>query len=197
MTLKRKTTAEASPKVLSPGEKSVMDKVIALGTPLGDWDVETDHLIQAMRSNSFAPHDDYSDLFSYLHALVNSSLIQWFLQTTHPTMKELDIESAPIAKISDAEQSPFIRLIDQILEAKSADPEADTSELDESIDWLVYDLYDLTDEETAVVSDYFWDGDMSQEEEDAALVKWIQEGITGEYVSREVVMETLRNPNGD
>ncbi len=140
----------------------------------------------------------------YLCAVMNSTLVCWIFQQLAPTSgmgtsrwKKVYIENIPIPKIAAAEQRPFIRLVDQILEAKAADPDADTSELEESIDWLVYDLYDLTDEETAIIADYFWDGDMTQEEEDSALVKWIQEGITGEYLSREVIMETLRNPNGD
>lgn len=171
-----------------------MDKVNTLGTPIGDWDIETDRLIQAMRSNAFASQDNDSDLFKYLYASVNSSLIQWFLETTHSTVKELDIESAPIPKIPADEQRPFIRLVDQILEAKADDPDADTSELEESIDWLVYDLYDLTDEETAIIADYFWDGDMTQEEEDAVFVRMMEEELakTDERVSVEEIRQILR-----
>ena len=184
---------EAPPNILSPEEKSIMDKVNTLGTPLGDWSVETDRLVQAMRANAFTSHDDDTDLLKYLHALVNSSLVQWFLQTTHPTLKEPDIESAPIPKIPTVEQRPFIRLVDQILEAKAADSDADTSELEESIDWLVYDLYDLTDEETAIIADYFWDGDMTQEEEDAVFVKMMEEALEEEgFVSVEEIMAILR-----
>lgn len=185
---------EASPNLLSPSEKSVMDKINALGTPLGDWDIETDRLIQAMRTNAFTSQDSNTDLLKYLYALVNSSLIQWFLQTTHPTMKELDVESAPIPKITAAEQRSFIKLVDKILEAKAADPDADTSKLEESIDWLVYDLYDLTDEETADIADYFWDGDMTQEEEDAVFVRMMEEELakTDERVSVEEIREILR-----
>ena len=185
---------EASPRVLSPSEKSVMDKINALGTPLGDWDIEIDRFTQAMRTNAFTSQDSDTDLLKYLHALVNSSLIQWFLQKTHPTMKEFDIESAPIPKIPAAEQRPFIQLVDQILEAKAADPDADTSELEESIDWLVYDLYDLTDEETADIADYFWDGYMTQEEEDAVFVRMMEEELakTDERVSVEEIRQILR-----
>ena len=42
-------------------------------------------------------------------------------------------------------------LVDQILDAKQADPEADTSSLENEIDKLVYELYDLTSEEIAIV----------------------------------------------
>ena len=41
--------------------------------------------------------------------------------------------------------------MERILEAKAADPDADTSELEREIDRLVYALYGLTEEETAAV----------------------------------------------
>ena len=84
---------------------------------------------------------------------------RWFL---------LHAGSIPIPKISASEQHPFIQLVDDILKAKAADPNADISELEEKIDWLVYDLYGLSDEETAEVADFFWNGPLNEEEEDAA-----------------------------
>ena len=193
MILNREAITEASPKVLSLLEKSVMDKMSALGTPLVDWDVETDCLVESMRANAFTSCGSDSDLFKYLYAIIDSSLIRWFLQSPRSPMKEGEIELAPIPKITPAEQRPFIRIVDEILKAKAADPDADTSELEESIDWLVYDLYDLTDEETAVIADYFWEGEMSQEEEDAAFVKMMEEASKEEgFVSREEIMAILR-----
>ncbi|MYA62809.1 MAG: hypothetical protein F4X94_09585 [Dehalococcoidia bacterium] len=193
MTLDSQTAAETPPRVLSSQAKIIMDKVNALGTPLRDWDVEIEGLIQAIRANDFTSHGSDSDLFKHLYATLNSSLVRWFLQSPHPPMKKRVVESAPIPEVTPAQQRPFIKLVDQILEAKSADPDADTSELEESIDWLVYDLYDLTDEETAIVADYFWDGDMTQEEEDAAFVKMMEEASKEEgFVSREEIMAILR-----
>jgi hypothetical protein len=61
------------------------------------------------------------------------------------------VERIPIPKLSAARQRPFVRLVDRILEAKATDPDADTSELEAEIDRLVYDLYGLTEEETAAV----------------------------------------------
>ena len=77
----------------------------------------------------------------------------------------------------------------------SADADADTSYLEWDIDRLVYDLYGLTEEEDTAIGRSL--GLTRQtEEEEAALFKWILEGRTGEYVSKEAVMETLRNPHG-
>jgi hypothetical protein len=48
-------------------------------------------------------------------------------------------------------QQPFISLVDQILEAKAKDPHADTSALEAEIDQMVYTLYGLTPDESAIV----------------------------------------------
>jgi len=46
-------------------------------------------------------------------------------------------------------QQPFVALVDQILELKKAGK--DTQALEDEIDEMVYRLYDLTDEEIAIV----------------------------------------------
>ena len=61
------------------------------------------------------------------------------------------LEKLPVVEIPISEQQPFITLVDQILAAKAADPNADTSNLENEIDKLVYDLYGLTDDEIAIV----------------------------------------------
>ena len=139
----------------------------------------------------------------YLCAILNSTLVRWFLQQTAPTSgmgtprwKKVYVQEIPIPTISAAEQRPFIRLVDEILEAKAADPDADTSYLDWDIDRLVYDLYGLTEEEDTAIERSLGLIHQTDEEEDAAMVKWIQEGRTAEYVSKEVVMESLRSPHG-
>ncbi len=120
----------------------------------------------------------------YLSAILNSNLTTWFMKNTALTSGmgvtrwiNTYVRTIPIPKISADEQRPYIELVDRILQAKAADPDADTSDLEESIDWLVYELYDLTDEETAVVADAFWEGDMTEEEEDAALVRMMEEEL--------------------
>ena len=139
---------------------------------------------------------------SYLCAVLNSTLATWFMQNTASTSgmgvarwKRFTVERIPVPELSAAKQQPFVRLVDHILEAKAADPNADTSEMEQQIDWLVYDLYGLTDEETAAVADYFWDGSMSENEEDLALVRAMDEGDINDRVSLAEVREILRAPD--
>ncbi len=94
----------------------------------------------------------------YLCAVLNSALATWFMRNTALTSgmgvtrwKRFTVERIPIPKVAATEQHPFIRLVDSILEAKAANPDADTSEQEEEIDWLVYELYGLTEEEAAAV----------------------------------------------
>ncbi len=94
----------------------------------------------------------------YLGAVLNSSLITWFMKNTALTSGmgvirwvKFTVERLPIPQISTAKQRPFIRLVDRILKAKAADPAADTTEQETEIDRLVYGLYGLTAGEIAAV----------------------------------------------
>jgi len=57
----------------------------------------------------------------------------------------------PLKRINAVQQSPIVKLVDKILAAKRADPEADISALERKIDELVYKLYGLTAEEIKIV----------------------------------------------
>ena len=62
-----------------------------------------------------------------------------------------DVRELPIKQISLENQTPFIEKVYQILTLKKADSNADTSELEAQIDRMVYDLYELTEEEILIV----------------------------------------------
>ena len=59
----------------------------------------------------------------------------------------------PIPKLLNDKQKPIINLVDKIITTKKANPEADTSALENEIDQLVYELYDITDEEIKIIED--------------------------------------------
>ena len=61
------------------------------------------------------------------------------------------LEELPVVKIPTSQQQSFTALVDQILDTKYTDPDTDTSDLENEIDKLVYALYDLTDDEIAIV----------------------------------------------
>ena len=137
----------------------------------------------------------------FLLGILNSSTICFYLNqiagtSGMGTSRWINnyVKEFPIPQISKKEQTSLIRLVDRILAAKAADPSADTSEMEDEIDWLVYDLYGLTNEETAVVANCLWDGTLTEEEEDQALLRAMEEADVNERVSLEEVLENLRTP---
>ena len=143
----------------------------------------------------------------FLCAILNSALSSWFMRNTASTSGmgvtrwfSVFVEEIPIPHISIDQQRPFVRLVDEILEAKASDPDADTSHLEWEIDRLVYDLYGLTDEEDTAIERGLGLIHATDEEEDAAMLKWMLEVSTdapNEFVSEEAVMATLRDLDGD
>ncbi len=127
-------------------------------------------------------------------ALLNSKFMDWFFRitSTNNHVQGYELEQLPIPAMTDANRQRLSRLANRVLKVKAADPAADTSQLEEEIDWLVYGLYGLTNEETAVVDDFFWDGTLSEEEEGQALLRAMKEGDIDDRVSLEEALQILR-----
>ena len=96
----------------------------------------------------------------YLTAILNSKLCTYFfskflstdtLQGSYSSIYPEDIRQIPIKKISTDQETRIINIVEEILAAKKQDPNADTSELEQEIDQLVYQLYGLTEEEIKIV----------------------------------------------
>ena len=141
------------------------------------------------------PVDDAPDN-RYRSAILDSTLAAWHSRQAGAAAhgyKMPPAERIPIPEIGFVEQRPFIHLYAEIQAAKRA--VADTRELEWRLDELVYALYGLTEAESTAIERSLGLIHATDEAEDAALLKWMQEGRTGEYVSREAVMKTLRNPD--
>ena len=85
---------------------------------------------------------------------MNSSCARDFLRANRRSNLNLypdDWKKLPIPDVSPEQQTPVIELVDQILDAKRTDLDLDTSNLENEIDNLVYELYNLTSEEVRVV----------------------------------------------
>ena len=92
--------------------------------------------------------------YKFLLGILNSGFTNWYFRSFlseglhfYPN----DAKELPIPNVVPEKQTPIIEFVDQILDAKRADSDADTSSLEDEIDKLVYDLYDLDDDEKAVV----------------------------------------------
>ncbi|WRF59233.1 Eco57I restriction-modification methylase domain-containing protein [Helicobacter pylori] len=107
-------------------------------------------------------HDFRIDRFLILGVL-NSKLMTYFYKKKFfPTHMQggafgfdtLSVETLPIPQITKSNKptaDKIIALVDKILQAKEKDPKANTQRLEKEIDALVYQLYNLTDEEIKTI----------------------------------------------
>ncbi len=101
----------------------------------------------------------------YLLGMLHSKLITFAFKTFYAggglgesgyRYKKAFIERLPIPKITPQNQKLARKITDcakAILEAKEKDPKANTQKLEKEIDALVYQLYNLTDEEIKIIEE--------------------------------------------
>ena len=91
----------------------------------------------------------------YLCAILNSKLIRWYLQKIAPTSgtgtlrwKKIYVEKIPVPEVSNAELNILISLVSQII----SDSPKNTLNLEIKLNYLICNIYDLTEEEIALVT---------------------------------------------
>lgn len=102
-----------------------------------------------------------SDINIYwLNAFFNSRLWRYCFQNNFPELlggtrelRKVFFDKIPVKQISVKEEIPFKKLVTQIVSLKKQNPSADTTDLESQIDQLVYQLYDLTEEEIKIVEE--------------------------------------------
>nr|WP_039451660.1 TaqI-like C-terminal specificity domain-containing protein [Pedobacter glucosidilyticus] len=94
----------------------------------------------------------------FLLAILNSKVSEWYFNLIGTTTgmgtnrwKKYKIELLPIKITSQAQEKEIEILVNQILAIKKQDPLANIIELENQINQLVYQLYDLTEEEIKIV----------------------------------------------
>lgn len=108
--------------------------------------------INAIREGDSDLAKKYSTKF--ILGLLNSVLINWYFALFRSDGLHFFPEDAnvlPIPYVKEEQQSIVENFVDQILAAKKANPQADTTALERKIDILVYLLYDLTFDEMQIV----------------------------------------------
>lgn len=101
-----------------------------------------------------------SDILKYILAFLNSDFIYLMLRKFYMgggiegELKTNNLEKLPIPKINSKNQKladELINLVDEILKAKEQDKNANTQELENKINSLVYKLYNLTEDEIKII----------------------------------------------
>ena len=94
----------------------------------------------------------------YVLALLNSKIMQIIWKEIYPEQKDIfprlkkeQLVEIPIPILDKEHQQKIEEIVDSIIEIKNSDSFADTSILDNEIDYMVYELYGLTEEEIMVI----------------------------------------------
>ena len=96
----------------------------------------------------------------YLTGLLNSTFIYFAMRSFYMgggidgELKTNNLLKLPIPQITESNQplaNEIIKCVEQILSLKKVDSSNDTAELESTIDSLVYDLYNLTNDEIAII----------------------------------------------
>ncbi len=99
----------------------------------------------------------------YLTGLLNSKAVTFFFKSFYMggelvgkiRYKKAFLEQVPLPYPTKKQENQVTDLVTQILKSKSKNPNADTSDLENQIDILVYKLYQLTDEEILIIDSDF------------------------------------------
>ena len=134
-----------SPRIVMQGMTGANDKVRLIMTiiPKG---------IYLGHSCKYIPHVKGIPLECIL-AVMNSKAANIFFRcfSTNSNVNGYEIENIPIPYMSQCIQTEIIRKVKSILAMKKENYNSDTSALEDEIDKLVYQLYDLTEEEIYIV----------------------------------------------
>jgi hypothetical protein len=95
----------------------------------------------------------------FLLAILNSKVSEWYFNQISTTTgmgtnrwKKYKIEMLPIKAPTQEQELTISSLVNQIIDQKKSNNQADTSSLESEIDQLVFQLYELTDEEIAMIA---------------------------------------------
>jgi tRNA1(Val) A37 N6-methylase TrmN6 len=97
----------------------------------------------------------------YVLGVLNSKLMSYyFIKNTAKSVRKMfpklileDLRKFPFKNCLMEQQQPIIELVNRILVSKKEDINTDTTALESQIDQLVYQLYDLTEEEIKIVEE--------------------------------------------
>lgn len=110
-------------------------------------------------------NDNNTETLKYVLGLLNSTLMTYYARQKNiilvkpgktPQIRSgqkgpIGIQQLPIKESTKDRKEQIIKLVDRVLTAKRANPQADTSKWEREIDRLVYGLYGLTEDEVKVV----------------------------------------------
>jgi type II restriction/modification system DNA methylase subunit YeeA len=126
-------------------------KIVWAETSLGNQFCIVEGGVYLNKTSFMMPSNDLA-----LLAILNSTLVKFYLNAIvskvrggYFSMSKTYVETVPI--VYPKHTFPFIEKVNKIIEIKKENPLADTVDLENQIDQLVYQLYELTEEEIKIV----------------------------------------------
>ena len=103
----------------------------------------------------FMPTED-----TWLCGVLNSKTVEWYYSRLANTLGSggsrgfsIFMKQIHVPNIEPVQKTLITNLVNEILDTKNTDPDADTTDLENEIDKLVYELYNLTEDEIAIVEE--------------------------------------------
>ncbi len=140
------------------GQKTLKRKIIIKGLTLLDGCLDESGNIIPGKSTLLIPHDDL-DKLKLILGFLNSRIAIFYLKEKYSASsyntginftKEM-INNLPIPYITEDKKIQIIDLVDKVTQEKRTEFEADTISIENSLNNILYDLYDLNKEEILLI----------------------------------------------
>lgn len=121
--------------------------------------LNNEKLYHTTKVYSWVKKGDTKESYEFLLAIANSKLLWWFLKITGDTLqgdartfKTNYLNPFPLPdKVLEEMENKISEKVKQVMNIKKQNPSADTTDLENQIDQLVYQLYGLTEDEIKIV----------------------------------------------
>ena len=132
-------------------EKIITQRVNSSMRLMAAYDDEQNYFLDTTNVSNYNTWDQRTS-FKFLCGLLNSKLINFYYCYKYrmPTIGGYELHSIPV-KTDDVYMQRISSMVDRAILLKKQKSKADTAELEKQIDQMVYKLYDLTDDEIAIV----------------------------------------------
>jgi restriction endonuclease S subunit len=95
----------------------------------------------------------------YILSILNSKAVGYYIasfgdkskQTLFPRVSMKMLKQIPIPSATQEQQKSIVEIVNNILQTKEVNSSIDTTDMENKIDLLVYQLYDLTYDEVLIV----------------------------------------------
>ena len=146
------------PDYLWNAPKKIIIQRISGGTSPLTATIDTNKHKTFASINNLLLKKEYNNHYEFLLALLNSRVLNWYYANSFSNNSELTVnisktylEKLPIVDFSLDNSGALKKLVGKILAIRERDMTINTSELEKQIDKMVYKLYELTDDEIAII----------------------------------------------